>query len=214
MNYVQIILIVILVMALAGLACLNEGFFSKEAYADSEDVFVVDKPEEPPQELTINVEYTYIPTEGYENIDAIMPEDVVNLDEFNQIACMLAQTLYGECRGLSKYEQSLVCWTIFNRYDSGRFGSTLAEVITAPSQFYGYSSHNPIDKELYSLSVDCLLRWQAEKYSVGDVGRTLPKEYLYFSGSKGHNWYRTAYKKIEAKMFDFKGADPYGDRPF
>lgn len=214
MNYVEIILIVILVMALAGLACLNEGVFSKEAYADSEDVFVVNKPEEPPQELLINVEYTYIPTEGYENIEAIAPEDVVNLDEFEQIACMLAQTIYGEGRGLTKYEQSLICWCIFNRYDNGKFGETLADVITAKGQFYGYKAHHPIDKELYSMAIDCLLRWQAEKYSVGDVGRTLPKEYLYFYGDGKHNYYRTSYKKSEAKIFDFKGADPYGDRPF
>lgn len=204
MNWSEIVWTIVLIAVIICVAIFS---------CDPDDAYAVDIiPNAGPKEITVN--YVYTPTEGYENIDAIAPEDVVNLDEFEQIACMLAQTLYGECRGLSKYEQSLVCWTIFNRYDDGRFGDTLADVITAKNQFYGYSSHNPIDKELYSLAVDCLLRWQAEKYSVGDVGRTLPKEFLYFSGSKGHNWYRTAYKKAEAITFDFKGADPYRDRPF
>lgn len=216
MNSVEIGLIILLVVVISAVAI---------AYADAEDlhykteltkvdqspVYVQTSEDSEPQELIINVEYNYIPTPGYECLDQIMPDDVVNLDEFNQIACMLAKTLYGEARGLSKYDQSLVCWCVFNRYDNGRFGDTLADVITAKNQFYGYKAHHPVDDNLYKLAVDCLLRWQAEKYSVGDVGRTLPKEYLYFSGDGKRNWYRTAYEKSKRKTFQFDTRNPYSD---
>lgn len=205
MNWIETILIILLVLVIGVVAFVYAD--SEEAYADS--VYVTNGIIEEPQELTINVEYSYVPTAGYECLDQIMPEDVVNLDEFNQIACMMAKTLYGEARGLSKYEQSLVCWCIVNRYDDGRFGDTLADVITAKGQFYGYKEHHPVDKELYSLAVDCLLRWQSEKYAVGEMGRTLPKEYLYFTGDGKHNWYRSAYKKSEAKIFQFDTENPY-----
>lgn len=148
----------------------------------------------------------YEPAEGYENIDALAPEDVVNLKEFERAACMIAQTIYGEARGSDLYNKSLVAWCIFNRYDDGRFGDTIEEIITKPGQFTGYSSNKPITDEDYKLAVDCLLRWQAEKYSLGDVGRTLPKEYLYFYGDGKLNHYRTS---KGGKTYSYNLPNPY-----
>lgn len=148
----------------------------------------------------------YEPAEGYENIDALAPEDAVNLKEFERAACMIAQTIYGEARGSDLYNKSLVAWCIFNRYDDGRFGDTIEEIITKPGQFTGYSSNKPITDEDYKLAVDCLLRWQAEKYSVGDVGRTLPKEYLYFYGDGKLNHYRNS---KDEKTYSYDLPNPY-----
>ena len=50
---------------------------------------------------------------------------------------MLAKTVWGEARGCNEYEQSLVVWCILNRYDDGRFGSSVKDIITAPHQFQG-----------------------------------------------------------------------------
>lgn len=155
--------------------------------------------------IDMNISYIYTPTEGYEITDGFMPNDVEGMDEFNKVASMIAQTLYGEARGLSEYEQSLVVWTILNRFDSGYYGSSIEEVITAPNQFIGYSESNPIDGHLYNLAVDVLMRWSYESYSVGDVGRTLPKEYLGFYGKGGHNWFRDR----NGNIFDFTTYDPY-----
>lgn len=56
----------------------------------------------------------------------------------------LARTLYGECRGCSELQQRAVAWTIFNRVDSEQFPDTVIEVITQPSQFFGYKESFPV----------------------------------------------------------------------
>ena len=107
---------------------------------------------------------------------------------------MIAQTIWGEARGLNTFEQSLVVWCILNRVDDGTWGNTIMEVITARSQFHGYSSTHPITEEHRALARDVVTRWQMERFCSGNVGRTLPKEYLYFHSSSGHNVYKTNYK--------------------
>lgn len=91
---------------------------------------------------------------------------------------MLAKTVWGEARGCDRLQQSAVVWCILNRVDAGR--GTIAEVITAPGQFHGYSKSHPVTKEIKELVEDVVARWKLEKVTCGDVGRTLPKEYLYF----------------------------------
>ena len=71
----------------------------------------------------------------------------------------LAKTLYGECRGCSEIQQRAVAWTIFNRVDDERFPDTVIEVITQPSQFFGYSESFPVTAELEELARDCLEDW-------------------------------------------------------
>lgn len=104
---------------------------------------------------------------------------------------MLAKTVYGEANGLSKIEQSLVIWCILNRVDAGQ--GSIAKVITAPNQFIGYKESHPVTNDIKELVKDVLARWQMEKVCDGAVGRTLPKEYLYFSGDGRHNWYRNKF---------------------
>ena len=54
----------------------------------------------------------------------------------------ITKTVWGEARGLSKTQQAGVVWTILNRFDDGRFGKEIIDVITAPNQFAGYKSTN------------------------------------------------------------------------
>ena len=91
---------------------------------------------------------------------------------------MLAKTVWGEARGCNRLEQSAVVWCILNRVDAG--WGTIAEVITAPNQFHGYSSNFPVTDEIKELVEDVIARWKLEKVICGDVGRTLPSNYLYF----------------------------------
>lgn len=100
---------------------------------------------------------------------------------------LIAQTVYGEARGLNQYEQSLVIWCILNRVDDGNWGSTITRVITMKDQFHGYSSSHPITAEIRNLVEDVVIRWQLEKQYGRDFGRTLPQNYVYFHSSKGHN---------------------------
>lgn len=92
---------------------------------------------------------------------------------------LLAKTVWGEARGCNKMEQSAVVWCVLNRVDAG-WGS-IAEVVTAPNQFHGYHSNFPVTDEIRLLVEDVVARWKLEKVTCGDVGRTLPNNYLYFS---------------------------------
>lgn len=104
---------------------------------------------------------------------------------------MIAKTVYGEARGLSTFEQSMVVWCILNRVDNGYWGRTVAEVVTAPNQFHGYSSSFPVTDDIKALVIDVVARWQMEKYCSGSVGRTLPERFLYFHAENRHNIFTT-----------------------
>lgn len=122
----------------------------------------------------------------YYFIDDMMDPSIVDEESINYIA----KTIYGEAEGLDTYEKSLVAWCILNRFDNGNFGDSIISVITAPNQFFGYKENNPITKENYGIAKDVCIRWAFEQFSVGNVGRTLPKEMLYFYGNGEHNYYR------------------------
>lgn len=103
----------------------------------------------------------------------------------------LAKMVWGEARGLTTTEQAACVWCVLNRVDAG-YG-TIIEVVTAKNQFVGYRPGNPIDETILNLCEDVLLRWEIEAACVGEVGRVLPAEYLYFSGDGRHNYFRDSY---------------------
>lgn len=113
------------------------------------------------------------------------------LNEHYSDAIAMAGTMYAEARGLDKREMSMVCWTILNRWDSGRFGSTLHSVIWAKSQF-AHSNRRVADNgaDLVWLAQDVLTRYWKEKNGEQNVGRTLPKGYLFYYGDGRHNYFR------------------------
>lgn len=119
-----------------------------------------------------------------------------NLDAYKGAAKYIAKTIYGEARGCSKTEQAAVVWCILNRVDKKYSGKPkdIIRVITAKHQFTGYKKNNPVKKEHYNLALDVIERWLREKDGETNVGRVLPREYLYFSGKNGKNVFRTKYK--------------------
>lgn len=104
---------------------------------------------------------------------------------------MIAKAVWGEARGLSEFEQSMVVWCILNRVDT--YNSSISKIVTAKGQFHGYSSKHPVNDKILALVRDVLARWQMEKVCAGDVGRTLPKEYLWFRAKDGHNVFRNKF---------------------
>lgn len=129
-------------------------------------------------------------------------EDLISDEEID----MLAKTVWGEARGLDEYEQSLVVWCILNRFDNGKFGSSVKEIITKPYQFQGYKESFPIDEDILRLCKDVVYRWENSL-----EGRTLPEEYLYFYGDGKHNYYTTEYQGNT--KYDFSLPNPYeGER--
>jgi hypothetical protein len=115
----------------------------------------------------------------------------------------LAKTLYGEARGCSTVEQAAVVWCVLNRVDdeSGLWPDDIIGVVTQPNQFYGY------DPDLLAVVEDVLARWEMEDICLGDVGRVLPEEYLYFTGDGRVNSFRDQYQG--GNTWDWSLDSPY-----
>ena len=122
----------------------------------------------------------------------------------------LAKLMYGEARGVeSVTEQACVVWTVLNRVDAGQ--GTIMEVITKPYQFHYITSNPTVDdygRDLEELAKDILTRWLRENNGETDVGRVLPKEYIYFHGDGDHNWFRTQYKDY-SNPWNYSLGSPY-----
>lgn len=107
---------------------------------------------------------------------------------------MLAKLVYREARGVkSKAQQAAVIWCVLNRVDTKGFPNTISKVITQKSQF-AWNSNTPVKKEFEKLAEDVVKRWLLEKKGQKNVGRTLPKSYLYFYGDGKKNYFRKTYK--------------------
>lgn len=133
---------------------------------------------------------------------------------------MMAQLLYGEANSVaSEAERAMVIWTILNRYDSGVFGDSVSEIVSAPMQFTGYDSSNPVTDANLSLVEDVVDRWERENAGEENVGRTLPEEYCYFvadSDPSAGEWHNAFYayeygNQGEKVWYDYENPDenPY-----
>lgn len=131
----------------------------------------------------------------------------------HEAAARLAQTIYGEARGVSTTaEKAAVVWCILNRLDDPRWPNTIESVCT-PSQFHGYDPANPIDPELYALAKDVYARYEREKAGEINVGRVLPREYVFFHGDGKTNWFRTEYQS-PVGYWDWSLPSPYDEGGF
>lgn len=117
---------------------------------------------------------------------------------------ILAKVVWGEARGIkSQTEQSAVIWTILNRCDA--WDREILDVALQPKQFAYNKNNKTVDdfgRDLIDLVSDVLSRWKMD-----GEGRTLPKEYLYFGGHKGHNWFRIGY--YDKTYWDWSLESPY-----
>lgn len=147
---------------------------------------------------------------------AAMPEpqrpepEAVDPLEADKIA--LAKMVWGEARGCSTTEQAAVVWCVLNRFDSGdpyyAGCDTIREVVAQESQFSGYDPAHPVTADILALVEDVLTRWMAEKVCVGDVGRVLPAEYLFFTGDGRENTFTTEWRG--GQTWDWSLGSPYG----
>lgn len=119
----------------------------------------------------------------------------------------LARTVWGEARGCSTTEQAAVVWCVLNRVDRPEWPDDPLSVVQQKYQFAGYDPENPVWPEHLALVEDVLDRWELEKTAVGDVGRVLPKEYVYFDGDGIHNYFWTDLKG--SNTWDWSLGSPY-----
>ena len=119
----------------------------------------------------------------------------------------LAKVVYREARGISdKAHQAAVIWCILNRVDAGCWGDTIMDVVTYPNAF-AYIEDTPVEQEFLMLAADVCERWNLEKAGQDDVGRVLPKEYLYFTGDGELNHFTIEWKGTE--FWDWSLGSPY-----
>lgn len=119
----------------------------------------------------------------------------------------LAKVVYREARGIpDKAHQAAVIWCILNRVDAGCWGDTIMDVVTYPNAF-AYIEDTPVEQEFLMLAADVCERWNLEKAGQDDVGRVLPKEYLYFTGDGELNHFTIEWKGTEA--WDWSLESPY-----
>lgn len=119
----------------------------------------------------------------------------------------LAKVVYREARGISdKAHQAAVIWCILNRVDAGCWGDTIMDVVTYPNAF-AYIEDTPVEQEFLMLAADVCERWNLEKAGQAEVGRVLPKEYLYFTGDGELNHFTIEWKGTEA--WDWSLESPY-----
>ena len=124
---------------------------------------------------------------------------------------ILAQLIWAEARGVrTTKEKAAVVWCVLNRLDSGRYGDSIREVVTAPYQF-AWTEDRPVYPDLVGLALDVLQRWSDEKAGEENVGRVFPAEYLFFDGDEWAiaNHFRVHYEVIPGDEWDWSLPDPY-----
>lgn len=120
-------------------------------------------------------------------------EDLVSSKEIE----MIAKVLYREARGVKDKDQiAAVAWCILNRVDHPDHPNTISEVITESEQF-AWIEDTPIESWLLRIAEDVVYKWQLEKYSNVEVGRTLPKDYCFFVGDGTINYFRKDFTSKE-----------------
>lgn len=118
----------------------------------------------------------------------------------------MSQAVWGEARGCTPTEQAAVVWCILNRVDDPRWPDTIEEVCIT-SQFNGYNPTNPIDPDIYALTLDVYVRWVREHTGEQDVGRVLPASYCFFYGDGKHNHFQESFGADE--VWDWSLPSPY-----
>lgn len=203
------------------LFCISSGIFQKDAISAniySNETFNytmvhTDIESKPPQDQEISqtlvktevIISTILGTDLTTKHEEFLIRSVISLEE----EIIMAKCLYGEDR----YDHSLimnkagVLWCILNRLDSGEWGDSVEEVVTAPHQFSGYKKGNPAPDWAIDLVRDVVLRYKLEKLGHKDVGRVLPEGWLYFACNKGANRFRKTYKSRD--YWDWSFPDPY-----
>lgn len=119
-----------------------------------------------------------------------------------------ARLIYAEAGEISStMERAAVVWCALNRVSAGGFPNTLVEVIEQEGQFSAYNDSLPITNQNREIAVDVLTRYHREVQGEENVGRVLPKSYLYYRGNGVHNYFTEEFLGWEVWMFDCE--NPY-----
>ncbi len=160
-------------------------FFPIPVFAEN----IIEPEEIPESNNAYSLIICYSRSSADDYIDSLDPDTYRSLvrqllsenDEF-----ILARLVWGEDRENPRYMQAAIIWCVFNRMDVS--GKSISQIVTS-SQFPGYLKSNPIKEWAVNLVRDVTIRYMLEQIGYKDVGRVLPKKYLYFeqpAGSRFH----------------------------
>lgn len=142
-----------------------------------------------------------------------IPEETPQEDDRTRNIRMLARLIYGEARGVdSKVEQAAVAWCALNRMDAQALEPSKLGTVVNQAHFGGYNSSDPVYPHHWELAESIYDAWIEER-ETGKLSslRVLPKEYLYYWGTRTHNWFVTdmSYIGSKRKAWSFSQRDPY-----
>ncbi len=147
-----------------------------------------------------------------DSLTDVMKEELVRsvLSENDEI--ILARMLWGEDRENPMFMRAAVIWCVFNRMDQSKLP---IEQLINKIQFPGYREENPVKDWAVDLIRDVTIRYVLEQNGFTDVGRVLPKEYLYYEQPQGKRYhiFKTKLKvgDKENKIWDWALPSPYND---
>ena len=147
-----------------------------------------------------------------ESLTDVMREELVRsvLSENDEL--ILARMLWGEDRENPMYMRAAIIWCVFNRMDQSRLP---IEQLINKTQFPGYREENPVKDWAIELIRDVAVRYVLEQNGFTDVGRVLPKEYLYYEQPPGKRYhiFKTKLKLSDKsnKIWDWSLPSPYDE---
>ena len=142
------------------------------------------------------------------------PTSVIHIATDNDID-LLARTIWAEAECVdSTAERAAVAWCVLNRVDRNaapdELQAAIAETILAPAQFACKLTGTP-PSWAKTLARDVVNRWEREHAGFDDVGRTLPADYLYFTGDGAHNNFTINWPN-DTNYWDWSLPDPYTEQ--
>lgn len=196
----SLLLIFIIVVSIStGTAIACQAPEATEAYSDSSTVLITESETET-EESTTEETTTEVTTEKEVTTK---PQKKLYT---RQDAIDIAKVLYKECGGVkSKTEQACVAWTILNSVDKNN--TSIYKDVRVRGRYAFYES-TPVRDDLLDLAYDVLERWEREKNGETDVGRVLPKGYIYFVGDGKHNYFRNKFRG-DYQVWDYSLESPY-----
>ena len=146
------------------------------------------------------------------SLDDVMKEELVRsvISENDEIK--MAKMLWGEDRANPMYMRAAIIWCVYNRMDTGH--ESIDNIINDTS-FPGYRESHPVKDWAVSLIRDVTIRYVLELNGFTDVGRVLPKEYLFYEQPEGKYYHifktKLKYNDPSNKIWDWSLPSPYND---
>lgn len=147
-----------------------------------------------------------------ESLDEVMKEELVRSVISENDEQIMAKMLWGEDRINPTYMRAAIIWCVYNRMDAGH--ETIEHIINQTS-FPGYRESHPVKEWAVDLIRDVTIRYVLELNGFKDVGRVLPKEFLYYEQPEGKIYHifktKLRYSDPDNVIWDWSLPSPYND---